>query len=200
LSIVTVVIVVLNGASIAGKTTLARAVQDAWAEPALIWGIDTVVSALPKRYLNALWSTEMYRYEYAPDGTITAIHPGPYGDRVVRALHAAVAALGRNGLNVLVDQVVLTPEWGADLRASCAGLDLLTVHVYCPPAELDRRERERGDRTLGQAAAHHRAAAAALDHDLTVDTSLLDPAAAARTILTAITSIRTVSPSSVGAF
>ena len=89
-------IVVLNGASSAGKTSLARAVQDEWAEPALIWGIDTVVTAL----------------------------------------HRAVAALGRAGVNVLVDQVILTPGWGADLRAACAGLDLLAVHVYCPPAEL----------------------------------------------------------------
>jgi chloramphenicol 3-O phosphotransferase len=189
------VIVVLNGASSAGKTSLARAVQDAWDEPALIWGIDTVVTALPRRYLGALWSTEMYRYEHAPDGTITAIHPGPYGDRVVRALHRAVAALGRAGVNVLVDQVVLTPEWGADLRAACAGLDLLTVHVYCPPAELERRERERGDRTLGQAVAHHRAAVAALHHDLTVDTSVVDPVTGARRILAAIAPPRTVGPS-----
>jgi chloramphenicol 3-O phosphotransferase len=189
------VIVVLNGASSAGKTSLARAVQDAWDEPALIWGIDTVVTALPRRYLGALWSTEMYRYEHAPDGTITAIHPGPYGDRVVRALHRAVAALGRAGVNVLVDQVVLTPEWGADLRAACAGLDLLTVHVYCPPAELERRERERGDRTLGQAVAHHRAAVAALHHDLTVDTSVVDPVTGARRILAAIAAPRTVGPS-----
>jgi chloramphenicol 3-O phosphotransferase len=193
------VIVVLNGASSAGKTTLARAVQDEWAEPALIWGIDTVVTALPKRYLNALWSTEMYRYEYAADGTIAAIHPGPYGDRVVRALHRAVAALGRAGVNVLVDQVIITPEWGADLRAACAGVDLLAVHVYCPAAELERRERGRGDRTLGQAIAHHRAAAAALAHDLIVDTSLVDPIVGARQILAAIEATRTVSPSLPGA-
>jgi chloramphenicol 3-O phosphotransferase len=195
LSIVTPVIVVLNGASSAGKTTVARAVQEAWAEPALIWGIDTVVTALPKRYLNALWSTEMYRYGYAADGTITAIHPGPYGDRVVRALHRAVAALGAAGLHVLVDHVLLTREWGADLRAACAGLDLLTVHVYCPPPVLERRERDRGDRTLGQALAHHRAAAAALDHDLTVDTSVADPAATARLILAAVAAARTTGPS-----
>jgi chloramphenicol 3-O-phosphotransferase len=38
------VIVILNGASSAGKSTVARALQDAWDEPALIWGIDTVVT------------------------------------------------------------------------------------------------------------------------------------------------------------
>ena len=181
-------ILLLNGASSAGKTTLARAVQDRWAEPALIWGVDTVVTALPRRYLNELWSTEMYSYEYAADGTIAAIHPGPYGERVIRGLHAAVAALARGGLHVIVDQVLLTPAWGADFRRATTGLDRLTVHVHCPPAELARRERERGDRTLGQALAQHTAVAAALDHDLTVDTAALDPAAAADLVLATVRS------------
>ena len=188
-------IVVLNGASSAGKTTLARALQEAWAEPALVWGIDTVVTALPKRYLNALWSTEMYRYEYGSDGTVTAISPGPYGDRVVRALHRAVAALAAGGVNVIVDQVLLTRAWGDDLRAACAGQDLLIVHVTCPPHVLTRRERDRGDRTLGQALAQHTAVARSTDHDLLIDTSALDPSAAATQVLAAIAQVRTVSPS-----
>jgi chloramphenicol 3-O phosphotransferase len=189
------VIVVLNGASSAGKTTLARALQEAWTEPALVWGIDTVVTALPTRYLNALWSTEMYRYGYAPDGTVTSIEPGPYGDRVVRALHRAVAALAAGGVNVIVDQVLLTRAWGDDLRAACAGLELLIVHVSCPPDVLARRERDRGDRTLGQALAQHTAVAESIDHDLVIDTSALDPSAAATHALAAIARVRTVSPS-----
>jgi chloramphenicol 3-O phosphotransferase len=179
-------IVLLNGASSAGKTTLARAVQDRWDEPALIWGVDTVVTALPRRYLGPLWSTEMYSYEYAADGTIAAIHPGPYGERVIRGLHAAVAALARSGVHVIVDQVLLTPAWGADFLSATAGLDRRTVLVTCPPAELSRRERDRGDRTLGQALAQHTAVAAALDHDLIVDTALLDPTAAADLVLATV--------------
>jgi chloramphenicol 3-O phosphotransferase len=183
---VTPVIVVLNGASSAGKTTLARAIQDRWTEPALLWGIDTVVGALPKRYLGRLWSTEVFAYSYAPDGTITAIKPGRYGDQVVRGLHDAVAALAREGLHVIVDHVVLSPDWGTDLRSACAGLPLLCVHVTCPVDELDRRERARGDRTLGQARVQHAAVAAALDHDLTVDTSRADPAACAEQVVTQV--------------
>ena len=178
-------IVVLNGASSAGKTTLARALQEAWAEPALVWGIDTVVSALPRRYLNALWSTEMYRYGYGPDGTVTTISPGPYGDRVVRALR----------LRQLVRTRTSCRNRGDDLRAACAGLASLIVHVSCPPDILARRERDRGDRTLGQALAQHTAVARSIDHDLVIDTSALDPSAAAKRVLAAITQVRTVSPS-----
>jgi chloramphenicol 3-O-phosphotransferase len=174
---------------------VARALQDAWDEPALIWGIDTVVTSLPRRYLGALWSTEMYRYGYAPDGTIASIEPGPYGDTVVRALHRAVAALAAGGVNVIVDQVLLTPAWGADLREACAGLDLLVVHLYCPPAELTRREVVRSDRTVGQAAAQYQAVAASIGHDLTIDTTETEPRTAAQRILAAISGTHTVSPS-----
>jgi hypothetical protein len=88
--------------------------------PALIWGIDTVVSALPKRYLNALWSTEMYRYEYA------RTERSPPSIRAVRRSGGAraapgVAAVGARAESV-VDQVMLTRS-GVP-TAAAAWLDL----------------------------------------------------------------------------
>jgi chloramphenicol 3-O phosphotransferase len=142
-----------------------------------------VVGALPRRYLGRLWSTEVFAYSYGPDGGIAAIHPGRYGDRVVRGLHDAVAALGREGLHVLVDHVVLTREWADDLRAACAGLPLLCVHVTCPVEDLERRERARPDRTVGQARVQHAVVATALDHDVVVDTSTAEPAECAAQVL-----------------
>lgn len=46
------VLILLNGTSSAGKTTLAKALQDALPTPYLLVGIDTVVFALPGRYVN----------------------------------------------------------------------------------------------------------------------------------------------------
>jgi chloramphenicol 3-O phosphotransferase len=177
------VIIVLNGTSSAGKTTLAKALQDALPEPYLAWGIDTVVYALPRRYLGPLWSTDVFSYGYAPDGSIAAIHPAPYGDRLVRGLHAAVAALARAGIHVIVDHVLLAPAWAADLAAAFAGLDVVRVGVLCPLAELQRREKERGDRTLGQARAQFDLVHAAARYDVTVDTSRADPAGCAARVL-----------------
>jgi chloramphenicol 3-O phosphotransferase len=56
--------------------------------------------------------------------------------------------------------------------------------VTCPPDELERRERARGDRTVGQARAQHAAVATALDHDVVVDTSVAGPAECASQVLT----------------
>jgi chloramphenicol 3-O phosphotransferase len=47
------VIVLLNGTSSSGKTTLAKALQRAMPTPYLHLGIDTVVFALPGRWLDA---------------------------------------------------------------------------------------------------------------------------------------------------
>src|SRR5215475_11779641 len=81
------VIILLNGTSSAGKTTLAKALQDTLPTPYLLVGIDTVVFALPNRYVNdaAYWS-EVYQYHYDGD-RIAGISIQPYGDQLVLGLH-----------------------------------------------------------------------------------------------------------------
>jgi chloramphenicol 3-O phosphotransferase len=180
------VIVLLNGASSAGKTTLAKALQDELPTPYLLIGIDTVVFALPHRYVNdpAHWS-EVYRYTYQ-DGQVTGIDIEPYGDRLVRGMHRAVAGLAGAGLDVIVDHVLSEPAWCADLEQAWAGLDLLRVAVRCPIEVAEQRERERRTRTLGWARAHADVVHATLHYDLSVDTSLASPLACARQIVAAL--------------
>ncbi|MCB0257983.1 MAG: hypothetical protein KDI55_30035, partial [Anaerolineae bacterium] len=49
-------IIILNGTSSAGKSSLAKALQTQLPNPYLHLEIDTMVFALPKRYLNPpLW-------------------------------------------------------------------------------------------------------------------------------------------------
>src|SRR5215467_4439230 len=140
------VLILLNGTSSAGKTTLAK--------PYLVVGIDTVVFALPHRYVNdpECWR-EVYRYSY-DGGRLAGISIQPYGDRLVRGLHRAVAGLARGGLDVIVDHVLSEPAWVADIDHAWAGLDPLRVGVHCPLEVAEQRERVRGNRTPGWARAH----------------------------------------------
>ncbi|GAA3465139.1 hypothetical protein ACFFSW_23780 [Saccharothrix longispora] len=41
-------VIFLNGTSSAGKTTLARAIQDTSATPFVHWGVDTLFAAVPR--------------------------------------------------------------------------------------------------------------------------------------------------------
>ncbi len=179
-------IVVLNGTSSAGKTTLAKALQDALPTPYLLLGIDTVVFALPRRYLNEQWQ-DVYRYDYQA-GRIVTITPTEYGDRLIRGLHGSVAALASTGLDVIVDHVLTEAGWVDDLERAFAGQPLLRVSVTCPLEVTEAREQARRDRTLGQARAQFDYVHRHLKPDVTVDTSVLDPSHAAALVLRAMPS------------
>jgi chloramphenicol 3-O phosphotransferase len=178
------VIVLLNGSSSSGKTTLAKALQRALPDPYVHLGIDTVVFALPGRWLDPpLWH-EVFVYRGTdPDLEITA---GPLGDRLVAALHRMVAAAADVGWRVLVDHVLLDPHWVDDAAEVWGTYPLLSVGVRCPLDEVVRRERQRRDRTLGQARAHFDAVHAYARYDIEVDTSTADPDACAARIVAAM--------------
>lgn len=166
-------IVLLNGASSSGKTTLAKALQRRLPRPHLLLGIDTVVFALPGSWLNPpLWH-EVFRYDGAGDGL--AITAGPVGDRLVTALHRMVDAVATAGWDVIVDHVLLDPRWVADAEAVLGRHGLVKVAVRCPLDELRRRELARRDRTVGQAGAHFHTVHATMTYHLEVDTSTSDP-------------------------
>ena len=176
-------IVLLNGTSSAGKTTLAKALQRRATEPLLAIGIDTVVFALPGRWLDPPGWHEVFRYDGEGDAlTITA---GPLGDRLVAGLHRMVAGLADLGWDVVVDHVLLDAGWVRDAATTLAPYPLLSVGVRCPLAEVIRRESARGDRTLGQARAQHESVHAHVGYDVEVDTSLAGPEDCAATIAAA---------------
>lgn len=149
-------------------------------------GIDTVVFALPHRYVNdpAFWR-EVYRYTYQ-DGQLTGIAIEPYGDRLVRGMHRGVAGLASSGLDVIVDHVLSEPHWRADIEHAWSGLDVLRVGVLCPLEVAEERERTRANRTLGWAKAHAYVVHATMDYDMTVDTSRGSPTECAKMITSAL--------------
>lgn len=171
-------VVILNGTSSAGKSSLAKALQAQSPVPYLHLGIDTMVFALPKRYLNPpLWQ-EVFQYTWPEPGTLV-IEAGPLGHQLISGLHDAVAALAQAGNNVIVDHVLLEPRWVQECAQRLGGLPALLVGVYCPLAIVEQRERDRQDRTLGQARAQFDKVHAHGLYDVTVDTSLATPEACA---------------------
>jgi chloramphenicol 3-O phosphotransferase len=181
-------VIVLNGTSSSGKSTLTRALQARLDGPWLGIGIDTVVFALPKAYLDPpLWG-EVFRYvPVEPGGPAPfRIETGALGHRLIKGMHLMVASLADAGLSVIVDHVLLEPGWLPDLAARLAGHDVLFVGVRCPLEVVVERERERRDRTIGQAAAQLDVVHRSGGYDLEVDTSVLAPDDAASIIADAV--------------
>jgi chloramphenicol 3-O phosphotransferase len=151
-------------------------------------GIDTVVFALPRAWPGPPRWSEVFRYvpAEAAAGVPFRIETGELGERLVSGMHHAVAALARRGPDVIVDHLLLERAWLDECRRLWAGHPVLFVGVRCACDVLEARERERQDRTIGQAAAQHEVVHRWGGYDVEVDTSVLTPEAAAAVVSAAL--------------
>ena len=156
-------IIFLNGASSSGKTTLGRALQQALDVPYFYISSDQLVEAniLPAVDRDAQEGERSWR----------VIRP-----RFFDGFHRCIAALAGAGNSLIVEHVLEFPEWLDDCVRLLAPFDVFFVGVHCPLPELERRERERGNRTIGEGRSH------LLDgvhtwgmYDFEIDTSLQSP-------------------------
>lgn len=151
-------VVVLNGGSSAGKTSIGRCLQALSPRPWLLIGVDDLVDVAPA----------------------SAISFGPAGEVVLgeqwRELEAAwsrgVAEMARAGVGVILDDVFLDGALSQQRTAArLDGLAVLWVGVRCDPDVASARERARGDRVVGMAARQAEVVHRGVVYDLEVDTS-----------------------------
>ncbi|MFE6055326.1 chloramphenicol phosphotransferase CPT [Kitasatospora sp. NPDC056446] len=158
--------IVLNGGSSSGKSSIARRLQELLPGPWLHLGADTLVGALPP---SLLAGGEGIGGVAEGDGTVEV---GPAFAALDTAWTAGLAAMARAGARIVVDEVFLgTTASQARWRAALTGLDVLWVGVRCDPAVAAAREAARGDRVAGMAAAQAAAVHEGVAYDLVVDTS-----------------------------
>jgi len=181
-------IILINGTSSSGKTTLVRKLQGTLPDLWLEMGIDRFAYALPGRVQGQLTWPQLFRY-VRPDGRSDgpfSIETTPLGNRFISGLHATAAALADVGLNVIVDHVILERAWLEECARLWAKLDVLFVGVRCPLEVVLRRELEREEaRTHGQAEAQFEVVHRWATYDIEVDTSVLTPDEAVARIMAA---------------
>ena len=160
--------IVLNGSSSAGKTSLARAVQDRLDGWWLLFGLDTLIRAMPWRMFGARDGHTIHA-----DGSIEI---GPGWRLAHDRWRSSVSALVRAGANVILDEVFL--EGGKDQvrwRRSLQGLPVTWVGVHCDLEVLAAREAARGDRVPNMARYQAALVHEDVDYDVVVDTTALSP-------------------------
>jgi chloramphenicol 3-O phosphotransferase len=128
-------VVVVNGASSAGKSTLVAAAQPLLPRPFLALGLDLFLfgEALPRDADGCLrdWP---------------ALRP-----RLLVGHRRAVRAFAEAGVDVITDVVTESQDDADDWDRALHGLHVTWVGLHAPLEELRRRERERGDRRSGDA-------------------------------------------------
>ncbi len=152
-------IIFLNGTSSSGKSSIARQ---------LLLILDRPYFHLSVDAFNAMRAREKTA-ELGP-AELEAILA-----RTRAGFHRAVAGMAEAGNDIVVDHV-LGEEWRlADCLRVLAACKVTFVGVRCSAAELERRERARGDREPGQAAAQERQVHAHGCYDLECDTTTASP-------------------------
>lgn len=187
-------IIFLNGTSSAGKTTLAHALQEVLPEPWLHVALDHYRDGLPARLrgLNAPPGTDGERglnvVPVSRDGRMyTEIRFGDTGRQVLRGMRRAAVAMVREGVNIIIDDVILDPAFLDDYLRVFAGYPVYFVGVKCTHEVLDARERTRPGRFPGTARGHYDVCHAHGTYDVEVDTSTMLPGQCAERVLAFVT-------------
>jgi chloramphenicol 3-O phosphotransferase len=175
-------LILLNGSSSAGKSSICEALQETLPEGYLHFSVDDVFGWMPLRWHAA---DAGFRLVPQPNGE-TPIVTGPEGRKIMRAWRRMVRAALDQGLKALVDDVFTEPDSRADWVEVLAGRDAVLVGVRCDLAELQRRELARGDRGVGQVLWQHERVHALGPYDLEIDTTAIGPQACAAAILQAL--------------
>ena len=160
-------LIVLSGTSSSGKTTLARALQS--------------LSSRPLLHLEADRFAPILRPDHP------ARSDAEFRSRDVIAMHEAIAAFGRSGLDIIVDGSLPTEP---GLRDSCLSVlrgvpGTRVVAVRCSIEALRSREAERGDRPVGWAEEQASIVYEGVEFDATIDTTNDSAEALARDLLQA---------------
>ena len=149
-------IIVLNGPSSSGKTTLSRNLQKIWDRPLYYLSYDSVDAYM------------------APFG----VAKRDFGIDAVRdflaVMYESAAAISRSGRDVVIDNCLFDCEdiyeMSTEILRDCP---VTMVRVKLPLEELERREVARGNRTIGKAKwqAEHITPKDDSAYDVIVDTS-----------------------------
>lgn len=180
-------VIILNGPSSVGKSSIIKAFQAKQPTPWLGTGIDHLyVGVIPLLWLDdkpehhAIMSIETSQDK---NGKIVTAVFGPEGQKVIKGMHRAIAAYAREGNNLIVDYIKYEHEWLQDLQEVLKGIKVIWVGVTASLESIEKREKERGTSPEGHARSHYDTVHKGIKYYLMLNTDFLSPEQAADQII-----------------
>lgn len=169
------IVIVLNGPSASGKSSLQKAFQKIMAPD--LWikiGIDNLFDKpMPDIEMSELarwqnpneirWVTTTQDKD---NHNVVTLYTGVQGEKVAYGMNSAIAGYALAGCNVIVDYIAYKPEWLEDLQQKLAGIKTYYVAIKIPLATLEQREKERATSPIGHARSHYDTVYSTLKYDL----------------------------------
>jgi len=173
-------VIILNGPSAAGKSSIIRAFQAKKVEPWLGIGIDNFfIGVLPSKfYLEDKPEHHVVMRGVATEdeqGKLFTLSIGEQGQKIIRGMHGAIAAYACVGNNVIVDYIMYDPTWHAHLMASLSGIPVITVGINASLPVIEEREKSRATSPQGHARSMYTTVHFGWDYDLMIDTDEITP-------------------------
>jgi chloramphenicol 3-O phosphotransferase len=187
-------VILLNGCSSAGKTTLARELQHILDQPYQHISLDQFRDGMPPRVRG------FNSPDSDPGSTGLNVIPrkigrnrlsdikfGDYGKTILMAMRRAAAELSQMDCSVIVDDIIFEKEFLDDYAAVMNPESTWIVEVTCDLEIIKSRESQRPGRFPGTAESHyfsiHRHG---INYDVSVDTGQQSPKEAAGSIVNAM--------------
>ncbi len=181
-------VIILNGPSSVGKSSIIKAFQAKQNTPWLGTGIDHLyVGVIPPNWLDdkpehQTIMTITTSKDKEDKKVVTAVF-GPEGFKVVKGMHRAIAAYANVGNNVVVDYIKYGQEWLKDLQEALSGLKVIWVGVTASLESIENREKKRGTSPEGHARSHYDSVHQGVKYDLMLNTDSLTSEQAADKII-----------------
>lgn len=158
-------IILLNGTSSSGKTSIAKELQEILKTPYFYFGVDQFLSESLPPSIN---------FEIQSDF-----------EKVLKALsgfNRSLECLAETIDDFIIDHVIDKDSWLVEVADSLSKHDVFFVGVTAPLAVINDREASRTNRKRGTAKAQF-SFINGIEYDLTVDTSSLSPQDASKVIV-----------------
>jgi chloramphenicol 3-O phosphotransferase len=167
-------IILLNGACSSGKTTFCKSLRKHLPVPYLYYSSDQLVDSgmlpeLDRKTDNTPFSWNILR------------------PRFFSGFHKSIAAFANSGSYLLVEHIIEHPDWLGDLVRLLSAFRVHYVGVMCPMEEMERRERARGNRRIGEGRSHIEDGIHTWSgYDTVIDTAEFTPEENARKLISSI--------------
>lgn len=170
-------VIVLNGVSSVGKSSVAKAIQRLAHKPFLHVQMDDFLTMLPPRAIEHKDGLVFHRI----DSKTIDVRSGDIVVRALEGMRYAISAMAGCGNHMIVDDVFFATE-DIEYRRLLRQFDFRLVGLFAPLDVVRKRELARGDREIGLAKGQFERVHKGRTYDLEIDTSQAPPDSIAREI------------------